>query len=135
MWEKKDMKVEQVKVETCLDQPSTQNVCFVGVLESVKTSTMSKRQKKVFVSGLELLWHHNQVMNGCFGVVDGIVPATKNVLVITSSPRIFDHPNIRVCDIGPDACHLEEETHVDMNELCEGIDLAVVMNPQDPLHT
>ena len=36
MWEKKDMKVEQVKVETPLDQPSTQNVCFVGVLESVK---------------------------------------------------------------------------------------------------
>ncbi len=125
MWERKDVKAEQVKVEISLDQP--QNVCFVGVLESVKTSTMSKRQKKAFVSGLELLEHHDQVMNGCFRVVDGRVPAAKNVLVITSSPRIFDHPNIRVCDVGPEACHLKEEAHVDMNELCEGIDLAVVV--------
>ena len=60
MWEKKGVKVEQVE-----EQPH-QTVCFVGVLEDAKTSTMTKRQKRAFVSGLESLQHHDQVMNGCF---------------------------------------------------------------------
>ena len=121
MWEKEGIKVEQME-----EQPH-QNVCFVGVLEDAKTITMTKRQKRAFVSGLESLQHHDQVMNGCFGVIDASWPATKNILVVTSSPRIFDHPCIRVCDVGTDACHLEEEAHIDMNELCEGIDLAVIV--------
>ena len=121
MWEKEGIKVERME-----EQPH-QNVCFVGVLEDAKTSTMTKRQKRAFVSGLESLQHHDQVMNGCFGVIDASLPATKNILVVTSSPRIFDHPCIRVCDVGTDACHLEEEAHIDMNELCEGIDLAVIV--------
>ena len=121
MWEKEGIKVER------MEEQSHQNVCFVGVLEDAKTSTMTKRQKRAFVSGLESLQHHDQVMNGCFGVIDASLPATKNILVVTSSPRIFDHPCIRVCDVGTDACHLEEEAHIDMNELCEGIDLAVIV--------
>ena len=121
VWEKEGIKVERME-----EQPH-QNVCFVGVLEDAKTSTMTKRQKRTFVSGLESLQHHDQVMNGCFGVIDTSLPATKNILVVTSSPRIFDHPCIRVCDVGTDACHLEEEAHIDMNELCEGIDLAVIV--------
>ena len=98
-----------------MEEQPHQNVCFVGVLEDAKTSTMTKRQKRAFVSGLESLQHHDQVMNGCFGVIDASLPATKNILVVTSSPRIFDHPCIRVCDVGTDACHLEEEAHIDMN--------------------
>ena len=132
IWEQKGIKKEQVKEETL------QSVCFVGVLDSAKTSTMTKRQKKSFVSGLESLQHHDQILNGCFGVVSDGMPTTKNVLVVTSNPRIFDHPCIRVCDVGPEACHLEEEAHVDMNELCEGIDLAVVVvryeSPRSPSH-
>ena len=77
MWERKDVKAEQVKIETPLDQ--SQSVCYVGILEGTKTSTMSKRQKKAFVSGLELLQHHDQIMNGCFGVVDGSVSDTKKI--------------------------------------------------------
>ena len=132
IWEQKGIKKEQVKEETL------QSVCFVGVLDSAKTSTMTKRQKKSFVNGLESLQHHDRILNGCFGVVSDGMPTTKNVLVVTSNPRIFDHPCIRVCDVGPEACHLEEEAHVDMNELCEGIDLAVVVvryeSPRSPSH-
>ena len=88
---------------------------------------MTKRQKRAFVSGLESLQHHESGHEWLFGVIDASLPATKNILVVTSSPRIFDHPCIRVCDVGTDACHLEVEAHIDMNELCEGIDLAVIV--------
>ena len=133
IWEQKGIKKEQVKEEEI-----PQSVCFVGILDSVKTSTMTKRQKKSSVSGLESLQHHDQVLNGCFGVANDGMPVSKNVLVVTSNPRIFDHPCIRVCDVGPEACHLEEEAQIGMNELCEGIDLAIVVvryeSPKSPSH-
>lgn len=80
----------------------------VPLVESTHRTTMSKKQRKQFVEGLESYNHHEWAVGVNYGFRDENFTGA-NCSAVTSRPQIFWHQdNFNVYDVGKNADHLDQ---------------------------
>ena len=95
------------------------------LVDSTHKTTMSKKQRKQFVEGLEIYNHHEMAVGVNFGFRDENFTGA-NCSIVTSHPQIFWHQdNFNVYDVGKNADHLDQNEKA-WNSIFQDVDLVVV---------
>ena len=100
------------------------------LVDSTHNTTMSKKQRKQFVEGLEMYNHHEMAVGVNFGFRDENFTGA-NCSIVTSHPQIFwRQDNFNVYDVGKNADHLDQNERA-WDSIFQDVDLVVVAIPYD----